>query len=242
MKLSELASGLGRRAVQLLYPLRCPVCDGIVVPGGERICTRCLGRLKPMAAPWCMQCGRTLSGQGEYCGECGPGRHNYVRGRVLYEYDSAAASIYRFKYGGRREYAGYFGRQAALFLGDFIMGTRPDALIPIPLHANRMAVRGYNQAQLLAAEIGAATGIPVRPDLLARVRDTVPQKLLSSKERQNNLKKAFHISENDVKLKTVILVDDIYTTGATIDEAAGELKGAGVEEVYFVALSGALGR
>lgn len=79
--------------------------------------------------------------------------------------------------------------------------------------------------------------MPVKEKVLIRVRKTVPMKLLNPTERQNNLKKAFLIRGNDVKLKTVIIVDDIYTTGATIDEAARTLLEAGVEKVYFVTLA-----
>lgn len=224
--------------VQLLFPRRCPVCDRIVVPWGEKICLECLERLKPVKPPWCMQCGKKLQAPGAYCRECGPGKRNFVRGRILYEYGSAAGSIYRFKYGGRREYADFFGEQIVQYLGDFIRGVRPEGIVPIPLHPRRMARRGYNQALLLAERIGALTGVPVYGDWLVRVKNTVPLKRLSPKERQNNLKKAFNIAGNDVKLKVVMVVDDIYTTGATIDEAAKVLRQAGVERVYFAALAG----
>lgn len=237
-KITCVIKKLGESFVQLLYPRRCPVCDRIASPWGEKICLDCLKRLKLLEAPWCMQCGKKLEGSGEYCRDCGPGKHSYVRGRALYEYGSAAMSIYRFKYGGRQEYADFFGEQIAEYLGDFLRAVRPEGLVPIPLHADRRAKRGYNQAELLAREIGARSGLPVYSDWLVRVKNTTPQKQLSPKERQNNLKKAFHISRNDVKLKTVIIVDDIYTTGATIDEAAKVLMQAGVERVYFVVLAG----
>ena len=224
-------------AIQLMYPLRCPVCDGIVRPWGEKICLECLPKLKILTPPWCLQCGKKLLEESEYCADCRSRKHSYLRGRSLYEYGSVAGSIYRFKYGGRREYAAFYGEQAAEYLGDFIQQIRPDALVPIPLHSKRKAKRGYNQAELLAREIGVLTGIPVYAKALRRVRNTVPLKKLNPKERQNNLKKAFNISENDVKLKTIILVDDIYTTGSTMDEAARTLKEAGARNIYFIALA-----
>ena len=233
---------LRKEAVQLLFPRRCPVCDRIVIPRGEKMCLDCLKQLKILGSPWCMQCGKKLAAPGEYCRDCGPGKHSYIRGRALYEYQSAAKSIYRFKYGGRQEYAEFFGEQIVEYLGDFIRAARPEGLVPIPLHPRRKARRGYNQAGLLAREIGARTGIPVYNDWLIRVKNTVPLKQLTPKERQNNLKKAFNIAQNDVKLKTVMIVDDIYTTGATVDEAAKILKQAGVERIYFVALACGMGR
>ena len=232
-----LSRPLWRRGVQLLFPLHCPVCDGIVQPSGEKICVNCLPKLKLLIPPWCMQCGTKLWSEGEYCQDCRIGKHSYLRGRSLYEYNSAAESLYRFKYGGRREYAHFYGEQTVEYLGEFIRQVKPDVLVPIPLHRKRKVKRGYNQAELLAREIGSRMGIPVRTDLLVRVKNTVPLKQLNPKERQNNLKKAFNMARNDVKLKTILLVDDIYTTGSTMDEAARTLMAAGVECVCFVALA-----
>ena len=160
-----------------------------------------------------------------------------MQGRALYEYESVALSIYRFKYGGRREYADFFGEQMAEYLGNFIRSVEPDALIPIPLHRRRKAVRGYNQAELLARALGKRLGIPVYADFMVREKNTAPLKYENPEERQNNLKKAFNILQNDVKLKRVMIVDDIYTTGSTMDEAARVLKGVGVQEIYFVTLA-----
>lgn len=89
----------------------------------------------------------------------------------------------------------------------------------------------------MAEALGRRTGIPVYPKMLVRVRNTKPQKTLNPEERQNNLKKAFNMGQNDVKLKVIIIIDDIYTTGTTIDEAAKVLKEAGAEKVYFVTLA-----
>lgn len=228
-----LCSGI----LQAVYPRRCPVCDGIVRQGGEKICLECMDKLKLLTSPWCMRCGRKAEEGEEYCRDCRNRKHLFERGRALYEYDSAAQSIYRFKYGGRREYADFFGEQIADYLGDFIRDVRPEGFVPIPLHRRRKAHRGYNQAQLLAEAVGRRMGIPVYSNLLIRVRDTAPQKKLNPAERQNNLKRAFNMPENDVKLKTILVFDDIYTTGATIDEAARALKEAGAEQVYFVTLA-----
>ena len=228
--------------LQLLFPRRCPVCDGIVRPAGEKICLECLNTLKMITSLWCMRCGKKLTGEGEYCSECKTKSHHFTRGRGLYEYKSASLPIYRFKYGGRQEYGEFFGEQMAEYLGDFVRNAAPDALVPIPLHKKRMAARGYNQADLLARAMGKRLGIPVRRDILLREKNTSPLKYENPKQRQNNLKKAFNIAQNDVKLKRVVLIDDIYTTGSTVDEAAKTLKAAGVREVFFVTLAGATER
>ena len=125
----------------------------------------------------------------------------------------------------------------AEFFKDELERLKADALIPIPLHPAKEKKRGYNQALILAEEISKATRIPVLKDYLIRPKRTKNQKSLGRKDRQNNMKKAFQLHGNDVKLETVILVDDIYTTGNTIGAAAAVLKSVGVEHVYFISLA-----
>ena len=165
---------LGEWLLQILFPRRCPVCDGIVRPAGKKICGKCVGRLRKIEVPWCMRCGKKLQEEAQYCPECRERERTYVRGRALYEYASAAPSIYRFKYGNRREYGAYFGEEMAEELGSFIRKVEPDGLIPIPLHWKRLRSRGYNQAQILAEEIGRLLQVPVISKLLQPGRDTVP--------------------------------------------------------------------
>ena len=124
------------------------------------------------------------------------------------------------------------------YLGDFIRGVHPDVIVPVPLHLRRQRSRGYNQAACLAKALGRSLHLPVEEKLVKRVKNTVPMKRLNPAERQNNLKKAFIIGRNDVKLyDRIILVDDIYTTGTTLDEIAALLKAHGVSEVYCVTLA-----
>jgi len=226
-----------KHVLQLLFPNRCPVCDEIVTPYGERICSECMDKLKLLTPPWCMKCGKKLDGDEELCRDCKGKAHLFVRGRALYEYGSVASSVYRMKYGGKQEYAAFFGEEMAVYLKDFIRRVQPDGIVPIPLHKKRLRKRGYNQSCLLAKALGEAINVPVYDKLLVRIRNTEPLKLQNPAERQNNLKKAFIIGENDVKLKTILIVDDIYTTGSTINEAVRVLRENGVEQVYFVTLA-----
>ena len=231
--------------IQLFFPLRCPVCDGIVRPFGEKICTECIPKLPPLSPPWCNRCGKKLLLEEGICSDCRSKKHYFVRGRSVYEYKGVAEAIYRFKYRNRKEYADFFGEETAKYLGDFLRKLRPDYLIPIPLHRKRFLKRGYNQAALLAEAIGNYTNIPVLSNGLIRKKNTVPLKLLKPQERQNNLENAFTIGKNDVKLrvnsKVIVLVDDIYTTGASVDEATKVLLQAGAKEVYFVTLASGTG-
>ena len=188
-----------------------------------------------------MKCGKELENEEtEYCADCMRHRHLFDRGRAVFAYKSVSDSVYRFKYQGRREYAAYYAECMAGRLGQWIIQCRPDALIPVPIHASKRHVRGYNQAEVLAKELGSILHTPVVTDYIKRVRKTSPMKDLSVSERQNNLKRAFKICRNDVKLSTIIIIDDIYTTGSTVDAMSYELRRAGVKYIYFAAL--AIGR
>ncbi len=222
----------------LLFPRRCPVCDRPVKPAGALICTECREALTVVKEPVCMKCGKELSDAGrEYCFDCARRKHLYDRGISLYRYGSVRQTIYRFKYAGRREYAAFLGQEMAAHMGRQILAWGPDALVPVPLHPKRLRSRGYNQALLLSRELGKRLEIPVLEHWLVRVRNTRPQKLLDGKERQNNLKNAFKIRQDDVKLNVIVVIDDIYTTGSTIDEIAAVCRQHGVRKIYFAALS-----
>ncbi len=224
--------------IKLLYPLRCPVCDDVVKPWNQNICEKCVSKLSIITSPYCFKCGKKMENEeDEYCYDCRNKTHFYIRGRALYEYKSVAASIYRFKYQNRQEYADFYGQEIACHLGDFIRQVQPDGLVPVPLHRKKSLRRGYNQSLLLAQGISKYINIPVYGKMLKRVKNTVPLKHLNPTERQKKLKKAFIINGNDVKLNTIIVIDDIYTTGSTIDEVTRVLLDGGTKNVFFITLS-----
>lgn len=226
---------------ELLFPRRCAVCDNIVGIG-EKICTTCEEKVELIRGAWCCKCGKPLEEeQREYCYDCEHRKHYYTRGRAVFAYDSIAQSIYRFKYCGRQEYAEYYGYTVAEYLQGEKEMRQAQALIPVPLHPARKRKRGYNQAFLIAKALGKEWGIPVRDDLIVKTRNIKPLKLLNPSERQNYLKKAFKIVQNDVKLKKIIIIDDIYTTGSTIDAVSREFLEAGVKEIYFITLAAGKG-
>lgn len=229
--------------LELLFPVRCPVCDK-PAPYYDRergICPACMEKLPLIRGNRCYLCGRKLAPErAELCADCAgkEGRRFYTRGFALCSYeDVMRESVYRFKYGGRREYAKVYGRLMAELFQGAVRRAKIEGIIPVPLHPAREKRRGYNQAALLARAFGEYTGLPVYEDYVARVRHTPPMKTLGAGERQNNLKRAFKIGRNDVKLKITIVIDDIYTTGSTIDAVAETLIGAGVLRVYFIALA-----
>ena len=137
-----------------------------------------------------------------------------------------------------RAYADDYGREMARALDRFIAETggehTPGILVPVPCSAQRIRKRGYNQAAVLAEKLSEIAQIPVDGDVLKRSKDTKAMRTMSASERQNNLKKAFHAYGNSVRLKSIMLIDDIYTTGATVDACAQALLEAGAKEVSFL--------
>lgn len=226
------------KVLDLLFPPRCPVCDQPVPVDEGLICRKCQPKMKYIKDPRCRKCGKQLGSEHDiFCQDCNRKSHDYQYGFALYDYQSVQNSIFRFKYQKRAEYSRYYGYDMCKNLWDEIKAMQADAIIPIPLHREREKIRGYNQAQEIARVISEIMDIPMYANLVKRVKNTVPQKKLDEFERQNNLKNAFHIQADDVKLKRVILVDDIYTTGSTIDAVSKELRRHGVGEIYFLTLS-----
>jgi len=201
------------------------------------ICPSCRDKLKYIEGNVCLKCGKPVASGEEWCDDCEKNAHVFTKGAALYRYECIRQSIYRIKYEGRREYLDFFADEIVRRLGQQIRFWDADAVIGVPLYKSRYRKRGYNQADVLASKIARKTGIPFYKNLVLRVKNTAPQKGLDVQERQNNLKKAFIIGQNVVKLKTIIVIDDIYTTGSTIDAVAGVLKDAGVLHVYFITLA-----
>lgn len=228
--------------IHLLFPRRCPICDkamfSSVFMKTELCCADCREIPEYVKEPVCKKCGKPIENErAEYCYDCRKHPGGFAQGKALWIYkDQVKESMYRFKYQNRQEYARYYGSEIVRVYGEWMKRNKIEAIVPIPLHWTKKRRRGYNQAQLLAAEIGKQTGLPVYPKLLKRIKKTKAQKNLDETERKNNLKKAFKTQENKVQLSHILLVDDIYTTGSTINEAALELKRAGIEQVYYVSV------
>ena len=143
--------------------------------------------------------------------------------------DAAADMVHRFKYYDGR----YLGKNLASFMV-LPAEWRADVMIPVPLHPERLKERGYNQSLILAEELGKRYGIPVRDDLLKRIRNTLMQSMTSREERRTNVKDAFRASKRCRGL-SIILVDDVITSGSTAEECAKALKAAGADKVYVIA-------
>lgn len=224
------------RLLTLFFPKRCAGCDCIIAPE-EYVCKDCNGRIRLLSGSTCMICGKGVKEGEVYCYDCRRKEHVFIQNTAVFVYSDVRESLYRFKYGGRAEYAEYYAKMTYEQHGKKIFFWNADAIVPVPLHCLRYRKRGYNQAEEFAKELSELTGIPVVNSALFRVKNTKPSKLLSVPERQNNLKKAFIFRQNDVKLNTIILVDDIYTTGATLDAAAKACIEGGVARIYTMTIA-----
>lgn len=223
---------------EFIYPRHCPVCDEVVRIRDGLCCKECRDIFVKVKPPFCMKCGKHVEEEiGLFCFDCSRKPHYFEKGMALYEYKSVHDSVYMFKNRGRCEYADYYAEVLCADFAEQIREMEADALIPIPLDDAKMRKRGYNQAGLLANAMSKLCKIPVRDGVLLRNRQKMSQKHLDDMTRQNNVKKAFHIKENDVKLKNIILIDDVYTTGSTMDAAAQIFREHGAEKVYFLTLA-----
>lgn len=226
---------------ELLFPRRCPICDDVLRIGGDLICEKCIEKPRKIEDPVCLKCGKPLEEEKEFCEDCVAHNRSFQCGRSLFVYDAGMRrSISYFKYRGRREYAWYYGRELARRYGEWLEQIKPEGIIPVPLHAKRMKKRGYNQAELVADVLGTYCHIPVFKNILFREKNTIALKTLNAKERRENLDGAFAISDAfevlSEKPKCVILLDDIYTTGSTIDCCSKVLCRVGVKKIYFLCI------
>lgn len=226
------------RAADLLFPRRCPVCFDIVTPRGELICPQCAGKLSPVKSPVCKKCGKTVDSEtAEYCLDCTRRPKSFEYNLAVFSYNNCASrSMAAVKYKNKREFLDFYGEAAWHRFGRQLQHMAPHILVPVPVHPSRQRARGFNQAQVLADRLADHLGVPVCPGGLARVKKTAPQKDLDPGQRLENLQQAFAPGKIPPGVKTALLVDDIYTTGSTLEACARILRSMGVEKVWALTI------
>ena len=189
--------------------------------------------------PRCKKCGKPIRyEEQEYCGDCQKKSFHYIQGRSLWIHKGAVPwSIYQFKYHNRRIYGRFYAQELYRVYGKKIKEWGINLIVPVPLHWKRKTKRGYNQAEIVARNLGELTGIPVDAKLVIRKKYTEPQKTLNDKERVKNLKNVFEIRKTEIMQKNILLIDDIYTTGSTIDSVSRALLEKGHNKVWFLTIS-----
>ena len=221
----------------LLYPPRCLVCKAL---GTSGLCAACAGKITSVATPFCFVCGHTLSDS--RCTNCAAQTPAFRRCRSLGVYDGVLRhAIHQFKYRDRPQLAGPLGHLLADYArvqASDLNHLRFDTLLPVPMHPVRQRIRGYNQSERLARILGAELSLPLLPNVLVRVRPTRPQVGLSGEARRTNLRGAFNVKQPDLVCgKTLLLIDDVVTSGSSLHECAVVLDAAGAQAVYALPLA-----
>lgn len=235
--------------LDLVFPPFCPVCHQRLGDGRrDPLCGACWEGFDRIVPPQCAVCGLPFGGAPPYgspsrgalspaparrCGVCQrrPPPFDYARAAVRYE-DIAREAVHALKFSGRRALAAPLGDLLAEISLPEVPGGAPRLLIPVPLHRRRERERGFNQALLLARSVGQAWGIPVCPDVLARIVATPPQTELTATARRSNVRSAFALRRPElVAGRHAVLVDDIFTTGSTASACARCLREGGASTI-----------
>ena len=225
--------------LRLWIPLPCPLCGkGVPFDGSANMfCADCMARMPMIRGKVCPSCGAELDGIFHSCTDCmNSPKPLWKHAYSLFKYrESVMDCVHRFKYRGCTELARPLGRLAAGLFGSD--APHYDFIVPIPLHWTRYLSRGYNQSELFARQVSRHTGIPVKC-VLKRVRPTKQQAFLSRSERNSNIKGAFSdFDSTAAEKRTILLTDDVMTTGSTLREAAGVLLKAGADRVDILVIA-----
>jgi len=237
---SSLSSRFTGHILKLLFPWSCAAC-GTELPevDDQGFCAACDLRLPRVQGLVCIRCGVPLPYGGMWCYGCRRSPMGLrVRAALLYK-DGIPSAVYRFKYSGRLSLAEPFAdRMAAIYAKQF--PDPVDLLIPVPLHGRTERQRGFNQAALLAAALSRRLNIPWRSDILKRSRPTKAQHALDRQSRRQNLEDAFEVGAIDptvVRGKSIVLIDDVCTTGSTFEHCARVLKPLNPRRIQGYALA-----
>ena len=231
--------------LDIIYPPRCQICtaflDGHTADRGD-ICDECFSGFKALAHPFCTLCSEPFKSKVEedhLCEKCLRKRPSYDELRAPYLYEEKIMnSIQLIKYSGKSYIVKSLGPLLGAFAKNWINDTKDTIIMPVPLHRKKLRQRGFNQSVLFVKAISPVLEIEADFFTLIRTRYTESQTGLSLEQRRKNVKGAFDIRGNsDIRGKSVILVDDVATTGNTMNECARVLKKAGAEKVLGLTLA-----
>lgn len=217
---------LQHEVIDLLFPRSCLGCGEV----GDFVCFRCSKKLLRLLPPICQRCGRPESG-GMYCRECWGTQTHLHAIRSVFVFDGTIRrAVHEFKYRNLRSITSCLSQ----FMADYFVenGLAADVLLPVPMHERRLKRRGYNQSELLAGQLSRMISVPMREDLVQRTVDNKPQaRTTSAEERRRNMRDAFTCLSDDVSGKNITIIDDVCTSGATLEACAAALKLRGANEI-----------
>jgi ComF family protein len=229
--------------IGFLFPGRCRACGALIRDASNPyICPACWSALRFPEGKLCPRCGAELGGregESQVCDPCEAGENLFDKGLWVCGYNEAMRSaIHTLKYERKSRMARFLSDLMVSSIGEFMEEAKAEVLLPVPIHRKKLREREFNQASLLAKGIGKVYNIPVVEGCLVRDRETPPQSQLDREGRRSNVRGAFKVADaKKVSGKSVMLVDDIYTTGATANECCRVLIEAGVRSVYVLTLA-----
>jgi ComF family protein len=237
--LRELLNNVG----DIIFPPQCLACGEILDPPARHIfCSLCREKIRFITGSLCPICGMPFEDSpapSHICGSCIEARPHYNQARAAVSFETIIMdAIHKFKYGRSMS----LGNALGSFMADFAFPdfdlTEYSLLMPVPLHVKKLRQRGFNQSLLLARALGKKHNLPVNFSLLKRSKFTLSQTGLHKNEREKNIKGAFIVTDKEkIVGEKIILIDDVYTTGATINECAKTLVKAGAEKVAALTLA-----
>jgi len=238
--------------LNLLYPPRCRCCRNTISDSDEMcFCRECRQKIREVSHPLCPACGSPFlntRGEDHLCGACLARPPSFVQARAWACYphgdegkDPLRSVMQQFKYGRKVSLGRPLGRLLSKGCKGIFQESKLDGIIPVPLHPKRLRWRGFNQAVILAKQVSHLWGLPMDPFILLRSTETEPQTQLSEEDRRKNVRGAFSLNpKKTVQGQRILLVDDIYTSGATVNECSRTLIRGGAKEVSILTLARAI--
>lgn len=223
---------LQNEVIKFVFPCVCIGCGKF----SDFICVDCARKLPRLLPPICQRCGKPEPGA-QYCPECWKKRNGIDSIRSVFIFEGIIrTAIHELKYYNLHAISGILGEYMALYYSQNNFAA--DYLIPVPLHERRLRERGYNQSELLAQKVSSLLGVPVLNNAVVRIIDNKPQaRTISINERRNNVEDIFKCEDKLVNMKNVVIIDDVCTSGATLEACAKALIKAGAQRTLGFTLA-----
>jgi competence protein ComFC len=233
-----------RRVLDFVFPQNCIACDGEIQESKHFLCADCKADIGFIRQPHCFQCGVPADLSYDFpheefvCGVCRKNPYQFDQARSLGFYDTVLrTTIHHFKYRRQMGVLPEMDRLLEKYFEENPGFCQGFTVSPVPLHFNKMKERGFDQAFLIARQVAKALKLPLEGGLLRRIKATASQATMTRTERARNIKGAFEVNRPElIAGKNILLVDDVFTTGATVNEAAMMLKKNGAGKVYVFTL------
>lgn len=230
--------------INLFFPLSCQVCGEKTRPPDENICAGCMKKIKKRLPPFCVKCGKKLSGEPEMkelCSDCKKDAVYFDKALSVFYYDREIKKlVHDFKYKKITSPLKEFARSTVDFMKEHGMAKDLDLVLSVPMHRSRLFKREINPSHILAENIAKILRVQYSDGVLKKTINTLPQSSLPREKRIKNIKKSFSLQKkkiSHIKDKNILLVDDLFTTGSTVNECARILKEARSNQVEIITLA-----